>query len=54
MLAGLDFPILYLDDVLIKTENWRQHCEHIAKIFERIKEYGFELSLEMCEILCHR
>ena len=49
MLTGLDFAIIYLDDVLIKSENQRQHCEQIKKGFKRRKEYGFKLSSEKCE-----
>ena len=44
MLASLDFAIAYLSDVLIKSENRRQHCENIKNLFERIKEYSFKLS----------
>ena len=49
MLAGLDFAIAYLDDILIKSENNKQHCEHIREVFKRIDEYGFKLSSEKCE-----
>ena len=49
MLAGLDFAIAYLDDILIKSENNKQHCEHVREVFKRIDEYGFKLSSEKCE-----
>ena len=49
MLAGLDFSIAYLDDVLIKSENSKEHIEHITKVFERIENYGFKLSSEKCD-----
>ena len=52
MLAGLDFIIAYLDDILIISENNNQHCEHIKEVFRRIDDYGFKLSSEKCEFSC--
>ena len=49
MLAGLYFFIVYLDDILIKSENNNQHCDHIKEVFKRINGYGFKLSSEKCE-----
>ena len=49
MLAGLEFAIAYLDDILIKSKDWKTHFEPIIQVFERIKEYGFKLGTEKCE-----
>ena len=49
MLAGLDFVIVYLDDILIKSENSDQHCDHIKEVFRRIDDCGFLLSSEKCD-----
>ena len=43
-MAGLNFAIAYLDDILIKSENNNQYCDHIKEVFRRIDDYGFKLS----------
>ena len=43
-LAGLDFSVAYLDDVLIRSKNKEEHAEYIEKVFERIKDFGFKMS----------
>lgn len=49
MLAGLEFAIAYLDDILLKSENNEQHKKHIKAVFQKINEYGFKLSSNKCE-----
>ena len=44
MLAGLDFSGPYLDDILIRSTNRREHAEHIEKVFKRIKDFDFKVS----------
>ena len=49
ILAGLDFAIANLDNILIKSENNNQHCDHTKEVFRRIDDHGFNLSSEKCE-----
>ena len=49
MLAGWDLTIMYLVDILIKSKNNNQHCDHIKEMFRRIDDYSFKLSSEKCE-----
>ena len=49
MLSGLDFTIVYLDNILIKSENNNQHCDHIKEVFRRINDYALKLSSEKRE-----
>ena len=49
LLNDVDFAIAYLDDILIKSESWEQHTEHVTEVFVKIKQYGLELSLDKCE-----
>ena len=46
MLAGLNFAMAYLDDILIKSENLEEHKNHVREVFKRIQEYGFKLGSE--------
>ena len=49
MLAGLDFAIAYLDDILIKSKKVEEHKNHVWEVSRRIQEYGFKVSLEKCD-----
>ena len=49
MSADLDFATAYSDDILIKSKNREDHAKHVIEVFERIKEFGFKLSMERCE-----
>ena len=51
MLADLNFATAYLDDILIKSKNREDHAKHVIKVFKKIKEFGFKLSIEKCEYL---
>ena len=46
MLAGLEFVVAYLDDILIKSENYEKHKKYIKAVFQKIDEYGFILGSE--------
>ena len=43
MLAGLYFSFAHLDDILIRSKNRKEHAEHVEKVFERIKDFGFQV-----------
>lgn len=40
--------IIYLDDVLIASENERIHAKHLEKVFKCLQEAGFKLKREKC------
>ena len=50
-LRGLDFVFVYIDDILIASENREQHLEHIEVVLERLQKYGLKISLEKCHFL---
>ena len=49
MLSGLDLAIAYIDDVSIKCKTQEEHARHVKEVFQKIKEFGFKLSIEKCE-----
>lgn len=49
MLAGLEFAMAYLDDILIKSLNLEEHKNHVQEVFKRIQNYGFKVGLNKCD-----
>lgn len=43
-----DFAAAYLDDVVIFSETWTDHCDHLQEIFRRIKEAGLTINPQKC------
>ena len=49
MLADVEFTTAYLDDILIKSKNHKDHSKHVTEVFKKIKEFSFKLSMKKCE-----
>ena len=54
MLAGLNFAMVYLKGILIKSENLEEHKNHVREVFRRIQEYGFQLGPEKHEFFMNK
>lgn len=48
VLAGLSFCEAYLDDLVVCSESWAEHLEHLQAVFCRLKE-GLTVNLSKCE-----
>uniref|UniRef100_A0A914QA38 CCHC-type domain-containing protein n=1 Tax=Panagrolaimus davidi TaxID=227884 RepID=A0A914QA38_9BILA len=46
MLEDLPFAGTYLDDIVVGSENTKQHAEHVKAVLKRIQEWGFRLSID--------
>ncbi|KAG6615283.1 Retrovirus Polyprotein [Phytophthora cinnamomi] len=51
ILGDLPFVIVYLDDVLIFSENETEHLERLRIVFERLRQYDVTLNASKCKIL---
>ena len=49
LLAGFDFSVAYLDNILIRSKNRKEHAEHIKQVFKRIRGFGFKVNDTKCE-----
>ena len=42
------FCLVYIDDILVFSENMNEHIEHLDEIFKRFREVNLELHLGKC------
>lgn len=50
VLRDLDFIFIYLDDVIIATENNANiHKQQIRKVLQRLNEFGITINLAKCD-----
>lgn len=50
VLHGLDFVIIYIDDICIASETIEQHEKHLRLVFERLRQYSLKINLAKCNI----
>lgn len=48
MLAGLEYTVGYLDDILVGGRNEEEHKRNLQRILQRLREYGFTVRIEKC------
>ena len=49
VLRGLDdFVVNYLDDVLIGSDTWEEHVQHVGEVLGRLAHAGFTLRPKKC------
>lgn len=48
ILRDLDFCFVYLDDILIASENEQEHLQHLRTLLQRLNEYGIVINLDKC------
>jgi hypothetical protein len=46
--AGLTFIFMYLDDVLVASPDEVSHVQHLAQVFQRLREFGLQLNIYKC------
>lgn len=47
------FCVNYLDDILVFSDSYEEHLQHLALIFEAIYKEGFRLNFEKCTFAKH-
>lgn len=52
LLEYLDiFCTAYLDDVLIYSDNEKDHSEQVLKVLKRLRKKGLQIDIDKCEFL---
>ena len=41
--------LIFLDDIIIFSENFRDHIERLEAVFSRLKQHGLKLKPSKCE-----
>ena len=54
MLSGLEYAMAYLENILIKSENFEEHKSHVREVFKRIEKYRFKVGLGICEFCINK
>ena len=50
VLTGLnDFAFTYLDDILIFSQSYEDHLQHLHIVFQTFKEAGLKIKLSKCQ-----
>lgn len=50
VLYGLDFCRVYLDDVVVYSDTWESHIEHLRTLFERLNEAHLTVNLKKSDL----
>ena len=49
VLHGLEFAMMYLDDIIILSKNELQHLEHPETVFSHLREAGLKMKWSKCD-----
>ena len=44
-----DFVVIYFDDILIYSDNFKEHKGHVRKILQKLKEADIQIDIDKCE-----
>ncbi|KAL3112602.1 hypothetical protein niasHT_017969 [Heterodera trifolii] len=48
MLAGLNFATAYLDDIIVASQTFNEHTDHLKEVFDRLQSFGFRVKISKC------
>ena len=44
-----DFVLVYLDDILVYSDNAEEHEAHLRQVFDRLRNHKLQAKLKQCE-----
>ncbi|KAL5510849.1 hypothetical protein EMCRGX_G006458 [Ephydatia muelleri] len=48
---GLDFTFVYIDDMLVASEDEDTHLDHLHQLFQRLKDYGLVVNVSKLSVI---
>ena len=49
MCKGLEFAFVYIDEILIASEDEEMHKAHLCQLFQKHQEYGLVINVSKCQ-----
>ncbi|CAL8102051.1 unnamed protein product [Calicophoron daubneyi] len=50
VVRGLDFAYVYIDDILVASNSPEEHYQHLASLFQRLKEHNTSINADKCQL----
>ncbi|CAF1020808.1 unnamed protein product [Brachionus calyciflorus] len=48
ILGNFEFSQVYIDDIVIFSDNVEEHLDHLKQVFDKLREYNLKLNPEKC------
>ena len=45
----LNYCRVYIDDIVVFSQSWEQHCQHLSRVLERLKTAGLTANRSKCQ-----
>lgn len=50
----LEFVTVYVDDILIASQNWSEHCDRIERVLNKLNNRNVAIKLEKSILITQR
>ena len=47
--SDIDMSQVYIDDIAVFSSSWDEHCEHIARVLDRLRKAGLTANVSKCQ-----
>ena len=49
LLAGVEHVVAYFDDIVVYSDTWKEHLEHIKAVLDKLKQSGLTVKPSKCQ-----